>query len=251
MVKLLKNKASGSKLPAINLAQFPLGSALSRAAARFMADARAMSQDDCDALTLYRGCRWLRASMVPGSSDLEASAAYARGRELAGQVEKPFDFAGASSAASRKFAVLFGRLPERGDILRFSQLQVLPAFEQYLHEEFIAAWTRQLPDLPCPLRFSDGRLLKRERISAKTSDPLRWHAYEDICLPERDWRAIQEEAGADSPNRISGVVFLDGVHCRPATERELREDHTAPSGGVLGILTNVESRVIDEGGLQS
>src|SRR4051812_27307837 len=81
------------RLPATTIGpgDFPLGSAQSRAAARAMLQMRSsqhLSQDDQDALTLYRGASLLHADMTPDYSDLEARAVYKRGRELALQQSK-------------------------------------------------------------------------------------------------------------------------------------------------------------------
>jgi hypothetical protein len=69
--------------------------------------------------------------------------------------------------ASGEFELLFGREPAAGDILRYSDVAF--AHSQELNEITfglqIEAWKRQLPHLPCPLRFEDGRLFQRRRAS--------------------------------------------------------------------------------------
>lgn len=252
----LKNKANGSKIPAINPAQFPIGSVLSRAAARSMAQAREPSQDDYDAISLYRHI-WLRADMTPNDRDLAATRPYARGKELTDQ-EGERDWPKTESHAALEFWALFGRLPNPGDILRFSQLQMVPAIKRRCQMDLIEAWGRQLPDLPCPLRFEGDKLLKRTvptkavGHSAAPNGPAEWVEYEEPTdSPEHDWLEIEREAGLlddNSPTpRISAVLFRNAVHCRPATEREITEDQTEPSGGILGILVETVHRLKEEG----
>ena len=85
----------------------------------------------------------------------------------------------------------------------------------------IAAWQRQLPDLPCPLKFENGRLFKRQRNGGWFEEvSVNWttHWWDVEC----DARGTQEYPDPDQLTRmpsILGVVFLgviDGKHaCRP------------------------------------
>jgi hypothetical protein len=222
---------------------------------RSFPEARALTQDDEDALTLYRGCRLLRADMSPSYRDLEATAAYARGREIVEQTQDQIPD-GTESSASSTFKLLFGRLPEPGDMMHFWQVELIPKIEQRLqldfHKELIAAWGRQFKGMPCPLRFEGEKLLKRTP-STKLNGPVEWEEYKDVTAwnPERDWLEIEREAQLlddDSPMpRVSAVVFRDAVHCRPAKERELKEDQTESSGGLLGVLVKEVHRLKEEG----
>jgi len=106
----------------------------------------------------------------------------------------------------------------------------------------IAAWQRQLPDLPCPLKFEDGRLFKRQRNGDWFEEvSVGWVAH---------WRGVECDAGSATENEAYGismqpgsnpdelanpisilaVTFLgviDGKHvCRPATEQELQQPET-------------------------
>lgn len=53
---------------------------------------------------------------------------------------------------------------------------------------FSEAWQRQLPFLPCPLRFEDGRLFCRVTVG----DDERWEEKTDI-QPQARWRFVKAE----------------------------------------------------------
>jgi hypothetical protein len=213
-----------------------------------------LSLDDCDALTIYQHL-WLDADMAPSDRDLAATSIYGRGRELSERMASAehCEFAAKSSAAST-FAFLFGRLPRAGDVMRFSQLEYVPVITRHLQREFIEAWGRQLPELPCPLRFDGDRLQKRTRPPTKghTKGLETWVDHRDFAhdIPESDWIEIEREAVSDHVSlapSIAGVVFIDAVRCRPATEREIKEDQTEASGGLLGVVVKALRRLKEEG----
>ncbi|MBZ5723253.1 MAG: hypothetical protein LAO03_23190 [Acidobacteriia bacterium] len=116
---------------------------------------------------------------------------------------------------------------------------------------FIEAWQRRVPELPCPLKFEDGRVF--ERREPRFNNGQEWEEVLDY-RPEWNWRWVEEEAKGmkgelselDSIPTIAGVVFLgliDGKHkCRPATEDELRQARPEPSGGILGLLAKAARR---------
>ena len=233
---------------------------------RAFPEERPLSRDDQDALDIYRGCRWLHGDITPSWRDLEGTAVYGRGRELAEQREKPARSTTGSHAASW-FAILFGRRPEAGDILRFVQVQVETYIEQRSQKDFIEAWSRQLPDIPCALKLEDGKLLKRTMPPpaggapynpAWPNWPIVWQPYESSVTPEITWHLIEREAGAEvelsksAPVKFPGVVFTDRVHCRPATESELEEDTTEPSpDSLIAILLDTLRRLKEEGKVQA
>jgi hypothetical protein len=225
---------------------------------RAFPEARSLSQDDKDSLTLYWGCSWLRAGVTPTYRELERTSAYARGRGLADQ-EEHIELAGSPCGAAWTFELLFGRIPRTGDILSIAHLQTLSGIERYELEQFIGAWSRQLPNMPCPLRFNGGQLLKRTMPTpagqppynpAWPNWPIVWEEYREPVheSPERDWLKITRAAGVDdtASAKCSAVVFLNGTECRPATEQELEEDETFPSGGVLAVVVNSLSRMEEQ-----
>jgi hypothetical protein len=47
-----------------------------------------------------------------------------------------------------------------------------PEINEIKFGDQIEAWQRQLPHLPCPLKFEEGRLFKRQRNGDSRSDVL-------------------------------------------------------------------------------
>jgi hypothetical protein len=130
--------------------------------------------------------------------------------------------------ASGEFELAFGREPKAGDMLRYEEVLVMHSIENYARQlgRMIEAWQRQLPHLTCPLKFEDGRLLRRLTLERRGAEP-KWE--EDIRIqPEVRWLKIPEvSANTDfeTMSTISALVFL-GVaevkhQCRPATEEDL------------------------------
>jgi hypothetical protein len=136
--------------------------------------------------------------------------------------------------ASGQYEMAFGREPEAGDVLLFEDVQLVhsPAANQFYFECFIEAWRRCIPELPCPLKFEDGRVFLR--LNPRFNNGQEWEEAIDY-LPERNWRWVEQEAKgmeselpeADSMPTIAGVALLgliDGKHqCRRATEDEIRQ----------------------------
>jgi hypothetical protein len=259
----LNENGIGSRLTAtgISPADFPLGSPQSRAAARALLSRRnALSQYDADALILYRGEVYLNACMSPDSHDLAATAAYSRGKELYEQRHGPpvlfhlDPHLERFTQASVQFKMAFGREPRAGDVLLFEDVQLThsPAVNGFHFGRFIEAWRRRIPELPCPLKFEDGKVF--ERREPRFNNGQEWEEATDY-LPEWNWRWVEAEAKGmkgelPEPRNmptIAGVVFLglvDGKHqCRPATEDEIRQARPEPSGGILGLLAKAAARI--------
>jgi hypothetical protein len=219
-----------------------------------------LSQYDADALVLYGGEAYLNARMSPDSHDLAARAAYSRGKELYEQRHGPpipvhLDAKQERfTHASGEFEVAFGREPQQNDVLLFEDIQIThsPAVNGFQFGRFIEAWRRCIPELPCPLKFEDGRLFLG--LNPKYNDGVEWEESIEE-RPEWNWRGVEAEAKGmkgelpelDSIPTIAGVVFLgpiDGKHqCRPATEEELRQERPEPSGGILGLLAKAAVRM--------
>ena len=196
----------------ISPADFSLGSLQSRAAARALLSRRnALSQYDEDALILYGGAVFVNARMSPSYMELEATAAYTRGKELYEQ-----------------------RHGSSGDVLLFEDVQLShsPAVNGFRFGPFIAAWHRRIPELPCPLKLEDGRVF--ERLDPRFNNGQEWEEATDY-LPEWNWRWVEQGAKGierelpepENMPTIAAVVFLgliDGTHqCRPATDDEIRQ----------------------------
>jgi hypothetical protein len=241
----------------LNPADFPLGSPQSRAIARALLQGRRppqLSQHDEDALLLHAGAVHLGGAS-PGSPELEVTTPFARGGELHQRKFGPVVAAHLDehlkrlTQASSAFERLFGREPERGDVLSYEHIAVLhsPEFNAERFLPFIAAWQRQLPELVCPLRFEEGSLLKR----VIEGQGHVWQEETDI-QPQGVWRQIEHECrwhelgmpvrmASDPPIEtmptILAFVFLGVARgqagplgfaepkhtCRPCTKKELRQ----------------------------
>jgi hypothetical protein len=55
----------------------------------------------------------------------------------------------------------FHREPRAGDILRVEDLERITIATRHKVEEFIGAWERQLPEMPCPLLVDGERIFRR------------------------------------------------------------------------------------------
>lgn len=252
-------------------ADFPLGSLESRAIARAVLEhaermAPQIPQVDQDALSLYHGVVLLNATMDPSYAELERTAAYARGAELSEASDAAdADFvSGSSTPATLAFHLGFGRNPDRGDLLRFRDVELIHSPAWYVRNvrDFSAAWNRQITTLPCPLRVDDDNrvFFRLGRTARKENSDQEWREIvEHLHRAEKCWRSIEIEALGgdrlyipDDPEQLpiekealEGVTF-NGVRWRPASARELLEVEIEPSGGLLGLLVRAASR-IEEG----
>jgi hypothetical protein len=216
------------------------------------------SQADHDALTLYHGVVLLNARMDPSYAELERTEIYVRGEELSTESAIPSNYFESvnSTPATLAFHLGFGRNPDRGDLLRFGDVKLIhsPAWYVKSVRDFSDAWTRQIPTLPCPLRVDDDNQVfcRLGRTATKENNGQEWEeVVEHRHRVERCWREIEEEALKgdlhipDHPEQlpaIAGVTFT-GLKWRPATKRELLEIEIEPSGGLLGLLVKVASRI--------
>jgi hypothetical protein len=228
--KPLKGNGAESPLGATDFSpgDFPLGSALSRAAARHMLIGRSpkLSTGDRDALVLYNGACYLNARMDPGSERLQGTAAYRRGQTLHDTIYGPILPAHLdphyqrSTLASLQFEQLHGREPRAGDMLQHSDVE--RCYEMYLSRvaRFIAAWQRQIPDTLCPLKIEDGRLYRHQMAGlGGREDPGGWR---EAIENRRCWEDLAYDLGVHSSEMqpISAIMFLgliDGKHrCQPS-----------------------------------
>ncbi len=200
-----------------------------------------LTQFDEDALAIYNSTLYVDATMAPSYHDIEATAAYKRGRELRNVLYGPIipayldEHIKRYTRASGEFELAFGREPKAGDMLRYEEVLVMHSIENYARHlgRMIAAWQRQLPYLTCPLKFEDGRLYRRLTPERMGGEP-KWE--EDIRIqPDVRWLNIPEvNANTDfeTMSTISALVFL-GVaevkhQCRPATEEDLVRTEAEP-----------------------
>ncbi len=165
---------------------FSFGSPESRAIARSILQPAnqlpLLSQEELDCLRLYSGESYLNVTTRPDCKDLERTPAYAHGKEihllLCGPTV-PYHLnakAKRSSLASISFGAAFGREPRAGDILRFEDVQRAAIGKRHSVENFIRAWKRQLPEMPCPLRVDGERIfcrVKRNQNSYLRPPPYR------------------------------------------------------------------------------
>jgi hypothetical protein len=218
-------------------ADFPLGSLGSRAAARALLDHAKrhkdeISPEDKDALTLYQLVPLLTSGMSPSYPELEATAAYKRGKELHERLHGPATLSflkrSTGTSASNSFKMRFMREPVPGDVLRYQDVFFC---DLMCYELFIAAWHRQIPELLCPLKVENDHMFYHQ--DPKYNDGQEWSGPDERAL--RDWCCVEAEANdgkylvKDAPT-IPAVVFLgiiDGEHkCRPATASEIQRQNT-------------------------
>jgi len=112
-----------------------------------------------------------------------------------------------------------------GDVLRYQDV-LLSDLVNY--DQFITAWHRQIPELPCPLKVENGHIFWHQ--NPRYNDGQEWNGPDEHTLSH--WRCVEAEANdgnylptKDAPT-IPAVVFLgliDGEHkCRPATAGEIQ-----------------------------
>jgi hypothetical protein len=200
-----------------------------------------LSQFDEDSLAIYGAMSYLDATMSPTYHDVEPTAAYVRGEELRDAIYGPIIPAYLDqhlkryTRASGEFELTFGREPEAGDVLSYEQVAWIHSSEHYSRElgRIIQAWPRQLNQLTCPLKFEDGRLLRRLRPVKRGEMPT-WE--EDLRIqPEDRWlsiREVLENTDFETMQTISAIVFMGVVgakhQCRPATDEDLQQPKTEP-----------------------
>jgi hypothetical protein len=177
--------------------------------------------------------------MAPSYSDVEPSAAYARGKELHNTLYGPIipayldEHSKRYTRASGEFELAFGREPRSGDMLRFEDVYMMHSPDNYSRQfgSFVEAWRRQLPQLTCPLKFEDGRLLRRLAPERRGEQP-KWEE-DDRIQPDVRWLKIPEvisNTDIETLQTITALVFLgvgDVKHqCRRATDEELQREET-------------------------
>ncbi len=206
------------------------------------------TQFDKDALELYPIQFELHGKTYPDYSVFEQTSIAIRGRELVYQICGPIVPAhkdpkwNQRTSASREFKWCFQREPVEGDLLRCEHVRMMrgPEVNDIEFNAQIEAWRRQLPQLPCPLKFEDGRLFKRQRNgewleAVEVSWKAHWWGVEcDARGTPEAWAygrspEFWSEPDPDPLGRmpsISAVTFLgliDGkMACRPATDEEQR-----------------------------
>ena len=208
------------------------------------------AQFDADALAIYSGMAYLDATMDPTYHEVEPTAIYARGEELRNKIYGPIIPAHLDqrlkryTKASGEFELAFGREPKAGDVLCYQHLELTHSPENLSSHfgKLIAAWQRQLPHLPCPLKFEIGGLFRRLRPERR-NEPAKWE--EDFTVqPEIRWLKIPEvisNTDIDAMLTIPAVVFLgvigDKHRCRPAIDEELQAAATElPSREPTGFM---------------
>ena len=225
--------------------RFPFGSPESRAIARSIlqpAGGPVLSQDEMDCLRLYGGAVFLNATTTPDSRDLEQTDAYKRGKEISKRLFGPIvpyhrnPKVQRATCASINFEMAFHREPRAGDILRFEDLQPLVDAERARVQEYIRAWERQLPEMPCPLRVDGERVFRRHSNKFYPSvgplppagEGFHWSEATEFRVQAK-WRDVEFDASRvhTKENRgvmphCTAVVFLgvmDGKHrCKPLDE---------------------------------
>jgi hypothetical protein len=186
----MENNSDGQRQSAtvsgLKPGDFPLGSLESRAAARAMLDAREageakqseLSDDDLDALVVYRESMWLTARMTPDYHDVEALPIYKRGKEvyetffgktIPAHLDPHFQ---RGTAASFAFGIAFHREPESGGILRYTDVKA--NYAQSIADVLLLTevWKQRLPNLPCPLRIEGDKLFCLMKPERRGEDPI-------------------------------------------------------------------------------
>jgi hypothetical protein len=210
------------------------------------------TEADEDALQLYEMQFYLSGSVHPDGRDLMATPIGIRSREVHEQRYGPIVpvhlCPGWSEAttASREFRHCFYREPIAGDLMRWEHVRTMrgPELNEMIFGDMISAWGRQIPDLPCPLKFEEGSLFKRQRNGdwleeIDVSWIAHWWGVEcDARGTPEDWAygrlpSLWQEPDPNPLGRmpsIPGVIFegvVDGKHrCRPATNEELQQPET-------------------------
>ncbi len=229
MAKPAKTNGNGTRLAATDSrpkpADLPLGSVESRAAARAMLQTiKRLSPYDADCLTNYCMTVYIHAGVDPDYKVVEPTEVYRRGKELHDRIYGPIVPPHLDPEDKRRtmasifFSDIKGRQPEPGDILRYEEIAEIYCGEGFKREikEFEQAWARRMPDLPCPLKFENGRLYYRSTDSKPKGAWVEHH----MADPRFWWDSIEDEVlGRQSNGRtefepdwrptISAVVFLE------------------------------------------
>ena len=205
-------------------------------------------QFDEDAVQLYDMAFELHGQVHPDWRTIREAPIGIRGEELQRQKYGPIipvhECPGWSqwTHSSSEFRHCFNREPVEGDLLRWEHVRAMrgPEINEIKFGDQIEAWQRQLPHLPCPLKFEEGRLFKRQRNgdwfeAVDVSWRARWWGVEcDARGAPGDWAygTCPELWSDPDPNPLArmasilAVTFLgviDGKNaCRPATDDELR-----------------------------
>jgi hypothetical protein len=133
----------------------------------------------------------LCGNVYPDSSAFHEKPIAVRGRELVRKTIVPAHEDpkwNQRTAASSRFVHCFNREPAEGDLLRWEHVRVIngPEFNLDKYQAQIEAWNRQLPHLPCPLKFENDRLFKRLRTGE-------WFEAVDVNWGSH-WRHVEDEA---------------------------------------------------------
>lgn len=231
MAKTAKSNGNGTRLIAPDSrprpADFALGSVESRAAARAMLQtSRQLSAYDADCLTIYCMMPYIHAGVDPDYQVLEPTEVYKRGNEVYDRLygpDLPLHLEPKSEydecrIASLLFSQVNGRQPGSGDTLRYEEVAESLRNEEFREvEEFEHAWARRLPNLPCPLKFENGRLYCR----SASSKPIGAWAENHLGDPRCSWSSIEREISGipttwdtefnpDWRPAISAVTFVKG-----------------------------------------
>jgi hypothetical protein len=210
------------------------------------------TEADDDALQLYEMQFYLYGRVHPDGRDLMATPIGIRGRELHEQKYGPIIPVhlcpgwSEGTTTSREFEHCFHHEPNAGDLLRWEHVRTMrgPEMNEIIFGDMISAWGRQIPQLPCPLKFDEGKLFKRQRNGewleeVDVSWMAHWWGVEcDARGEPQEWAygrtpSLWEEPDPNPLGRmpsIPAVVFegvIDGKHrCRPATTEELCQPET-------------------------
>lgn len=220
-------------------------SAESRAVARaLLAKRKAEAQPtqfDKDARTLT-DCV-LDCATVPDSAWLDATSIGKRGLELLKQSAEWGEVWSRNTLASLFFRTLHGREPIAGDVLAYSDVQLLysPAVNAVRVKHVREAWERQFPDVQCPVRCDEqGRIWKTRRGDSSGREwghemqfdaARNWLSVEYYVMDAAEYHRHSHKFDSNwqfQPDRytpaIVAVVFTglsDGKHgCRAATAEE-------------------------------
>jgi hypothetical protein len=205
---------------------FPLGSAESRAAARAKVQGeQRLTPYDRDCL-LIQSMIPLTYAYAPNVGDIESTEVGKRGWELRTAVhpivplhEDPFHQQGQRFQhchnAYLHFYFLHHQFPGPGDVLHQKDVEARWGVQVVAHEvaAFRAAWARRLSQLPCPVKFDQGRVWLRPADS-KPREEIWEESYIPETAPEI-WTLIEAEAlGKEvSPTEeratISAFVFRE------------------------------------------
>jgi hypothetical protein len=126
--------------------------------------------------------------------------------------------------ASSEFRHCFNREPVEGDLLRWEHVRAMrgPEINEIKFGDQIEAWQRQLPQLPCPLKFEEGRLFKRQRNGD-------WFEAVDVS-----WRARAASGSAtdetDSTERSPSKTSLRPPKDQTLNTRSVIGQKGAPNG---------------------